>query len=52
MGLSIGVSKEIPKNKYEITKSFDEIVINHKCFYYVKNSNIPNKILSTGMISF
>ena len=52
MGLSIGVSKEISKNKYQIAKSFDNITINHKCFYYIKNSNIPNKILSTGMISY
>ena len=52
MGLSIGVSKEISKNKYQINNSFDNITINHKCFYYVKNSNIPNKILSTGMISY
>ena len=52
MGLSIGVSKEISKNKYQIVKSFDNITINHKCFYYIKNTNIPNKILSTGMISY
>jgi hypothetical protein len=52
MGLTIGVSKEIPRNKYEIIKSFDNITINHKCFYYIKNINIPNKILSTGMISY
>ena len=52
MGLSIGVSKEVPKNKYQIAKSFDNVTINHKCFYYIKNSNIPNKILSTGMIHY
>ena len=52
MGLSIGVSKEISKNKYQISRSFDNITINHKCFYYIKNSNIPNKILSTGMICY
>ena len=52
MGLSIGTSKEISKNKYEILKTFDEITINHKCFYYVKNSNIKNKILSTGTIHY
>ncbi len=52
MGLSIGVSKEISKNKYEIIKSFDEITINHKCFYYVKNDFIQNKILATGMICY
>jgi hypothetical protein len=53
IGLSIGVNKEIPlTNKYEITKSFDEITINHKCFYYVKNNFIQNKILATGTISY
>jgi hypothetical protein len=52
MGLSIGVSKEIPKNKYEISKSYDEIIINHKCFYYVKNNFIQNKILATGIICY
>ena len=52
MGLSIGVSKEVSKNKYEITKTFDDIRINHKCFYYVKNEFIPNKVLATGMICY
>jgi len=52
MGLSIGVSKNVPNNKYQIIKSFDNITINHKCFYYVKNTNIPNKILSTGLINY
>lgn len=53
MGLSIGVNKDIPQpNKYEIIKSFDEITINHKCFYYVKNNFIQNKILATGMINY
>lgn len=52
IGLSIGVSKEIPKNKYTIVKSYDEIIINHKCFYYVKNNFIQNKILATGLINY
>jgi hypothetical protein len=52
IGLSIGVSKEIPKNTYEIIKSFDEIIINHKCFYYVKNNFIQNKVLATGIICY
>jgi hypothetical protein len=53
IGLSISVNKEIPQpNKYEIIKSFDEITINHKCFYYVKNNFIQNKILATGMINY
>lgn len=53
MGLSIGVNKDIPQpNKYVIEKSFDIISINHKCFYYVKNNFLQNKILSTGIINY
>jgi len=52
VGLSISIGKEIPKNKYEIVKSFDEIIINHKCFYYVKNNFIQNKVLATGLINY
>lgn len=52
VGLSISVGKEIPKNKYEIIKSFDEITINHKCFYYVKNNFIQNKVLASGLINY
>lgn len=53
IGLSIGVNKEIPSpNKFEIMKTFDNITINHKCFYYVKNNFIQNKILATGIINY
>lgn len=52
IGLNIKTSKEIPKDKYEIKKTFDNIAINHKCFYYVKNKFIQNKILSSGMINY
>jgi hypothetical protein len=52
IGLNISVSKEVSKEKYEIKRNIDYININHKCFYYIKNSNIENKILSTGMINY
>ena len=52
MGLNLLITKDISPDKYEIIKTFDEIIINHKCFYYIKNLNIPNKILSNGMISY
>ena len=52
IGLNLSVTKEISNNKYEIINSFDNITINHKCFYYVKNNNITNKILSNGLINY
>jgi len=52
IGLNISVSKEVSKEKYEIKRNIDYININHKCFYYIKNSNIENKVLSTGMINY
>ncbi len=52
MGLNITVSNAISKDKYEIKRNIDYININHKCFYYIKNTNIENKILSTGFINY
>ena len=52
MGLTIDVSKEISKEKYEIKRNIDLININHKCYYYIRNNNIDNKILSNGMINY
>ena len=37
MDLEITVDKNISKNKYEIISNIDEIKINHRCFFYVKN---------------
>ena len=52
MGLNLSVTQDISKNKYEIANTYDNIRIDHKCFYYVRNLNIVNKILSNGMINY
>ncbi len=52
MGLTIGITNEVSKEKYEIKRNIDLININHKCYYYIKNNNIENKILSNGMINY
>jgi hypothetical protein len=52
MELNISVSKDVSIEKHEIKRTFDSIIINHKCFYYIKNKNIKNKILCTGMINY
>lgn len=52
IGLEITTTQDISKNKYDIKKTIDFININHKCYYYIKNLNINNKILSNGMINY
>ena len=52
MGLEIEITEEVSKNKYEIKRNIDIININHKCYYYIRNRNINNKILSNGMINY
>lgn len=52
IGLNLSVSKDISNDKYDIKNSFDNININHRCYYYIKNKNIPNKILSNGLINY
>lgn len=52
MGLDLSTTQEVSKEKYEIKRNIEMIEINHKCYYYVKNKNIENKILSNGMINY
>ena len=52
IGLEIGTTQEVSKDKYEIKRNIDVININHKCYYYIRNMNIENKILSNGMINY
>jgi hypothetical protein len=52
MGLEIDITKEVSKEKYEIKSNIDIININHKCYYYIKNRNIENKILTNGLINY
>ena len=49
--LELTIDKEVSKNKYEIISNIDEIKINHKCYFYIKNNNI-NRILLTGLIDY
>jgi hypothetical protein len=50
--LDIVIDKEVSKNKYEIKSNIDEIKINHRCYFYIKNTNVVNKILVSGMINY
>jgi len=52
MGLELNISNTISKDKYEIKRNIEIIEINHRCYYYIKNKNIENKILSNGMINY
>lgn len=52
MELNISVTKNVSNEKYDIKRTFDSIIINHKCFYYIKNKIIQNKILCTGLINY
>ncbi len=38
--------------QYNITKQIDEIIINHKCCFYIKNKLLPNKLLLCGKIEY
>jgi hypothetical protein len=46
------LDKEVSKNKYDIKSNIDEIKINHRCFFYIKNNSILNRILLSGMINY
>jgi hypothetical protein len=52
MELEITIDKNVSNNKYQIISNIDEIKINHRCFFYIKNSNIENRILFCGMIEY
>jgi hypothetical protein len=52
MELEITIDKIASNNKYQITSNIDEIKINHRCFFYIKNSSIANRILFTGIIEY
>ena len=52
MELEITVDKNTNNNKYQIVSNIDEIKINHRCFFYIKNQSIENRILFSGMIEY
>ena len=52
MELEITIDNNTSNNKYEIISNIDEIKINHRCYFYIKNSSIENRILFNGMIEY
>jgi hypothetical protein len=52
MELEITVDKNTSNNKYNIVSNIDEIKINHRCYFYIKNPSIENRILFSGMIEY
>jgi hypothetical protein len=52
MGLNIDISNKEPSEIFEINREIEYININHKCYYYIKNNNIENKILLNGIINY
>jgi hypothetical protein len=52
MELEITIDNNTSNKKYEIISNIDEIKINHRCYFYVKNSSIQNRILFNGMIEY
>lgn len=52
MELEITVDNNISANKYQITSNIEEIKINHRCYFYIKNQSIENRILFSGMIEY
>ena len=52
MELEITIDKNSSNNKYQIISNIDEIKINHRCVFYMKNSSIANRILFSGIIEY
>ena len=52
ISLDITIHDEEININNDIINTVDIININHNCYYYIKNKNIPNKILCNGMINY
>ena len=52
MELEITIDNNTSNNKYEIISNIDEIKINHRCYFYIKNLSIKNRILFNGIIEY
>jgi hypothetical protein len=50
--LEITIDKNVSNKKYQIITNIDEIKINHRCYFYIKNLNIENRVLISGMIEY
>jgi len=52
MNLEITIDNNTKPEKYKINSNIDEIKINHRCFFYLKNNNIKKRILITGIVEY
>ena len=52
MTLDIEVVEEDIKVKNKVQNKIDRININHPCYFYIKHTNIPNRIFMNGFINY
>lgn len=52
INLDLTVENNAKCEKYQIVSSIQEIKINHNCYFYIKNNNIENKIIISGIIEY
>jgi hypothetical protein len=46
------VINNIDYNKKKNLRHIDEIILNHKLFFYIKDKNINNRIICSGLINY
>jgi hypothetical protein len=53
LGIAISnLSQNIDYNKKKNIRHIDEIILNHKLFFYIKDKNINNRIICSGLINY
>ncbi len=55
LNLEIAISNltnNIDYNKKKNIRHIDEIILNHKLFFYIKDKNINNRIICSGLINY
>ena len=50
--LNVIIDRDAQTQKYNAFTQINEITINHKCCYYIKNKMLPNKLLLCGKIDY
>lgn len=50
--LDIAIDNDSKNTNYNVSSSINEIKINHKCCFYVKNSQTINRILLMGLLNY
>ena len=53
LNLEIAVNNLEKKDKNILNlRHIDEIILNHKLFFYIKDKNINNRIICSGLINY